>query len=169
MTREAMLGEYQRRISEFSREDPKLVADLRTTLARLELVSHTSAVNHGRTHGGEEPSRAPTGGDVEHPGKMEPDEKEAFPESIYVRTLDHYRWRVAHCKDLDELEAIRVEADETLGKWRRQELPAEPALSSPQWKRWAAESTLSVEEIARRSSVSRKYVYEIRAKYGKEA
>lgn len=137
-----------------------LVRELRTVLARLELVSQAPVQNLGPSTRDESESiggKRPPGA-LDHAGDREPD----FPQ----KSVEHFRRRLARARTRSRLEAILRDAKTALEAWKRQPAPTgEPKLSSPQWKRWVAESDLPAAEIARKFNVKRQYVSRIRSEY----
>lgn len=158
-----MLTQYQRRINALAVFEPELVADIRTLLARLELVSHVSGRSYdGANVHGAAGTREPTGGDGEY---AKGDERDALNESIYVRTIDYYRGQLAQA-GAGDLKRIRDDIEATVGAWNRQAAPPdEPTYDNPQFKRWVAESPLSSKEIAWKYNVTTRYVNAIRQAY----
>ena len=150
-----MSGDLERRIA--------------NVLARLELISHVSAVNPESSGEGKDTSediggRRPPGG-IMHGDDYARDENgdlEPYPQ----RSFAYFRQEFARARTVAARERVLGEAEEALEAARR--APAdtgEPEMSSPRWKRWVAESSLSHGDIARKYGCHRSYVKQIRDQY----
>lgn len=148
--------------------------ELRQVLTELELVSHVPAVNYDPL-----PRRTAD----ESPGGKKPrggvDRKDDHQGGFALKSVEHFRRRLdgALARNVlreqageppsdRALEAILADARAALAAHRRQPAPPDrPAISSPQWKRWVAESDLSAAKIGSLYNVSRSYVERVRARY----
>lgn len=148
--------------------------ELRQVLAELELVSHVPAANLDPL-----PPRTAD----EKPGGKKPrggvDRKDDREGGYALKSAAHFRRRLdgalARNRLREEdgeppsnraLEAILADARRALAAHKRQPPPPDrPELSSPQWKRWVAESQLPANKIASLYNVSRSYVERVRARY----
>lgn len=158
-----MLSQYGRRINALARFEPELVAEIRTLLARLELVSHVSGRSFEGVNVHTGPgTRPPTGGDEEF-APLE--DREALLESIYIRTVDFYRGQLAQA-GAGDLKRIRDDIQATVEAWNRQAAPSdEPTYDNPQFKRWVAESPLSSKEIGWKYNLPTRRINAIRQAY----
>ncbi len=134
--------------------------ELRQVLAQLELVSQVSAVNLDPTAwdtsesiGGNRPS-----GGI----NRKDDRQDDWP----LKSVEHFHRRVAKARSEYQLGLILKDARVALEAATRQPPPSgEPLVSSPQWKRWVAETGLSLGDVARKCGVSKSYVQKIRRQY----
>jgi hypothetical protein len=142
--------------------DPKLITELRTVLARLELVSHVSAVNYESS--GRDACES-IGGKCPPGGIRRADDKEHdYPQ----KSVEHFRRRIVRATSSRVLEAILTDARRALEAARRQPAPdkkTEPKVGDPGWKRYVAESDEKANELAARFGYSRAYIEEVRRKY----
>lgn len=158
------------------------LAELRQLIAELSLISHTSGVSYdgkmSRDTSESIGGRRPTGGDRE-PKPFRPksgapekewddwEEELADWEACYQRRTPDYFRREAERRGVGALEALVVEARETLEAWRRTPIPAgqEPAYGSAQWKRYIADSKEDAGVLATRFSCTRRYINMVRRQY----
>lgn len=92
--------------------------------------------------------------------------------SYQRKTPDYFRLEVKKCETVERLVELRDECRAVVVAWKRAPLPVgqEPlSVKDPNWKRWVAESDLDGGTIARRFSVSRQYVHQIRKEYREAA
>lgn len=140
----------------------EIMRELHQALASLEMMSQVSAVSMGsstRDAGEDIGGKRPSGGE-DHSGDRESDWK--------LKSVAHFRRRIARAEGLQTLEAILKDARAAISAWKRQPAPEDRAHPMPgeyNWKRWVAESVLSDVEIARKCSVSRQYVSKVRTQY----
>jgi hypothetical protein len=143
--------------------DLKLVAELRTVLAQLEMVSHVSAVNY-ESSGGRDAGES-IGGKRPPGGILRADDREAdYPQ----KSVEHFRRRAAKATSNGALKAILADARKALEAARRQPAPdkgTEPKFGEPGWKRYIAESDEKANVLAARFGCSRAYIEEVRRKY----
>jgi hypothetical protein len=136
--------------------------ELRQVLAELELVSQVPAVNlesSGGDAGEDVGGKRPPGGLI---GKD--DRQDEYPQ----KSVEHFRRRIARARDERVLALILDDARQALVAARRAPAPTkemEPKRSSPQWKRYVAESEEPSSVLARRFGVSGQYIREVRRKY----
>ena len=150
--------------ADFSSVRAETLRELRQVLAELELISQVSASTPGSGGGdqGEDiGGKRPPGG-LDRAGDRPDDHEHIYPQKSY----EYFRRRVGRIRSQWQAERLLEQARESLEASRRQPRPSDrPELSSPQWKRWVAESDLPPREIARVYNVSRSYVERIRARY----
>lgn len=131
---------------------------LAQVLAALAMVSQVDAMNL-------EPARP----SAESPGGGRPpggiDRRGDVIDEFRQKSVDHFRRRAAGCRTLREVSLVLDDAREALEAWQHTPTPHEPRLGDPLWKRWVADSDLSDVEVARRYSVSRQYVWQVRRAY----
>lgn len=165
------MRDYRIVLSVFARVDPPLVYGLRRQLAALELVSHAPTRNYegeGALSTAEDiGGRCPTGGDQELLGNATSDERAAFRESHYRRTVLYFRREIGRARTVDDLVGLRSEVEAAVEAWRRAPLPGgqEPEYGSPQWKRWIAESNEDAGRLADRFNLTRRRINQIRQEY----
>lgn len=133
--------------------DPALISQARTTIARLELISHGGTANFGPQTGSGE-ALYPPGGIVRRDDK-EPDQ----PHKSHL----HYRRRLARCNTNHDLERLIEEAEETLRRWKH--TPNAPK-DSRAWKEQVAHDTRKPSVIAKDFGITRQYVWQIKRLYG---
>ncbi len=140
---------------------------IRETLARLELVSHVSAVSldpSSRDTSEDIGGKRPTGGIVswdDHAKDEETGEPEPYPQKSFM----FYREEFAKARTDARRERLLRDADAALDAARRSPTPVAPLLGDPLWKRWVAESDMPVKDIVRIYGVSRQYVHRVRREY----
>lgn len=145
----------------------KLRREIRQALAELELVSEVDAVEPrkgSRDTSEDIGGRWPSGMSKDHPDVRELEDYRAWP----LKPVAHYRRRVARARSISALEAILKDVRSALERSRRQPAPTDaghPMPGDSNWKRWVAESSLSATEIARKCSVSKRYVNKVREQY----
>jgi hypothetical protein len=151
--------------------------DLRQVIAELSLLSHVAAASTGtstRDAGESIGGKRPPGGIDRREDRQRAEigvTKDDQPDRI-LRSAEHYRRRAERAHSLHTLEQILSEARASLTAWRRQPSSADKAHPMPgdfNWKRWVAESSLPSSEIARKCSVSKRYVNRVRAIYREAA
>ena len=139
--------------------------ELRELIAQLEMKSQVSAAQVGRSVratdddiGGKRPS-----GGIDYKDDREPDS--------VLKSADYFRRKQARCYVDQHFEEVIVEINAVLVAWQRMPLPTgqPPTPGDPQWKRWVAESTMDVGELARLFNMPRQYIHRIRRDYGKKA
>lgn len=98
-------------------------------------------------------------GDVDRKGDRTPEYRQKS--HLYFQT------RLNGCSTVGEVEALLVEANETLEAWRKTPLLAgdRPMRDHPQWKAWVATCGHPVKDIVRWYGCSRSLVYKIREDY----
>jgi hypothetical protein len=109
-----------------------LERDLREVIARLEMVSHVSAVSlesSGRDTSDDIGGKRPPGG-LDHAGDREAD--------WLLKSADHYRRRAARAHTERALQAILQEALASLHAWQHQTPSVNPVWGSFEWKRQIA-------------------------------
>lgn len=138
---------------------------LRTVLARLELVSQVPAALPGNSsRSAEDPGGKRPAGGIDRKDDREPDHPQ--------KSVEHFRRRAGRIHSVPALESLIADAESALGAWRRQPAPTkkdEPEYGTPQWKRYVGESKESLGELARRFGVSRAYIQQIRKAYTEAA
>lgn len=141
--------------------------ELRNVIARLELVSHVSAVSL-------ESSDRDTSDDIggqRPPGGLE--RKDERRDGVYdgqelfftLKSADHFKRRLETAHTDRALRQILEDAQRSLAAFQRTPIGGEPPRCDPQWKRWVAESNEADGAIAFRHGVSRQYVNRIRNAY----
>lgn len=135
--------------------DLGLIAQARTIIARLELVSHGRTTNLGPTSGAGE-SVYPPGG-ISRRDDREPDQ----PHKSHL----HYRVRLHRCDTDQDLFDLIQDATATLDAW--QHTPAPPR-DSTAWKALIAADTRKPGEIAKDYGITRQYVWQIKKLHGQQ-
>ena len=157
--------------------------ELRTVVARIALISHASTSRYDAERGGGSGNdiggNRPPGGDDDSP--MWPGDKASAKQIAdyredYQAWLGCYQrktpaWFAAQLGDDPSerrITELLADARSVLEAWQRTPIPAgqEPEISSPQWKRFVAESSLDNGTLARRFGVTRQYIHHIRRSYG---
>jgi len=142
---------------------PATLRELHQVLAELELVSQVPALDYASKNEGSVADERSPGGKRPRGGVERKDDRE---HDFALKSADHFRRRLAKAHSQRTLELILKDAKAALEAHRRQPAPTDrPELSSPQWKRWVADSELPAREIARIYNVGRTYVDRIRARY----
>lgn len=163
---------YRVVMTAFTSTNPALVRDIRQQLARLELVSHAPSGGYGgpsRKSSNESiGGRRPGADDREFVSSMTADERAAYEESHYKRTVAYFHGRVGRARTENDLRRILREIESAVTAWRIMPIPEgqPPDMGSPQWKRWISESPEGAGELARLFGVSRQYIYRVRNQYG---
>lgn len=140
----------------------RLARELFQVIAELELVSHVSSP---------EPRESFSRDASESIGGRRPglpsfvlaiDDREVdYPQ----KSAEHFRRRARRAYSEATLGLLLKEASAALVACRRQPPETEPRFGSPQWKRFVAESNLSLGDLARKFGCSRSYIKEVRDKY----
>lgn len=139
-----------------ARLDLTLIAQARTVIARIEMVSHGRTVNLGPSGGNGEPLYPPGG--ISSKDDREPDQ----PHKSHL----HYEARLRGCKTDRDLEQVIEDATATLSRW--QHSPAPPR-DSVAWKAQVAADTRKPGVIAKQYGITRQYVWQIKKMYGQQA
>lgn len=136
--------------------DLALIAQARTVIARLELVSHGRTVNLGPSGGTGEPLFPPGG--IAGRDDREPDQ----PHKSHL----HYRRRLHGCRTDDDLRAVIDDAADTLAAWKKSAPPPENSVS---WQEQIANDTRKAAVVAKHWNVKKEYVWMLRRKFGTNA
>jgi hypothetical protein len=137
--------------------------ELRQVLAELELVSQVPALDYASKNQMSVSDERSPGGKRPRGGVDRKDDRER---DWNLKSAEHFKRRLAGARSELAITLILKDAKAALLAHRRQPPPPDrPELSSPQWKRWVAESAESAREIARIYNVGRTYVDRVRAKY----
>ena len=144
--------------------EPKLLSELRTVLARLELVSHVPAFNYessgGRDAGESIGGKRPPGG-IQRADDREPD----YPQ----KSVEHFKRRVGGARSNRALELILADARKALEAAQRQPAAtSEPKFGEQGWKRFVAESPEKASDLARKFGCKRSYIEKVRRLYRDE-
>lgn len=129
-----------------------LIAQARTIIARLELVSHGRTATYGPTGGDGTPLYPPGG--ISRKDDREPDQ----PHKSHL----HYRRRLAGCRTNEDVQAVIREAEDTLEAWKH--TPAPPS-DSPAWQEQVGKAKGSIREVAREWGLSASRVHQLRRRY----
>jgi hypothetical protein len=143
--------------------DVSVERELKQVVCELMLCSHVSAAQPGSSSrdasegiGGKRP-----------PGGI--DRKDDREHEWPLKSAGHFIARINNAHSERTLILILAEAKASLEAFERQPKPTkqnEPEVSSPQWKRYIAESTEGHGTLAGRFGVSRAYIQQIRKRYG---
>lgn len=121
----------------------------RTAVARLELISHAPTRNYNGDGRGGEGLRLPTGG-LRDGGVS------------FVK----YRAELSRCVSESDFRRIADEVESALGAWT---VTPRPPRDSEPWQEKAARWPGSITEAAKEWQVSKAYMHQLRARYGKAA
>lgn len=135
--------------------DTATLAQARTLVARLELVSHGRAMDFSPTRGGDR-SALPPGG-IAGKDDREPD----HPQRSHL----HYRRRLAHCRSTEDVERLIGDLEATLRAWQH---TPRPPVDSRAWKEQVAADTRKPGVIAKDYKITRQYVWQIKKLYGEQ-
>lgn len=151
--------------------------DLRTTIARLELISHakTQALDPTPRDTTNDPGgRRPTGSNHEH-RPTNPEEHDDWQTSYQRKTVEYFtahRRRVLTDLQNDHddarasvrLNRLHNECVAVIHAWKHPPIVEgqPPALTDPNWKRWVTETDRDTGSIAREFNVSRSYIRRIK-------
>jgi hypothetical protein len=138
--------------------------ELRTVLARLELISQVPAAELGYSA----KSAAHPGGKRPPGGIIHADDRSAEAREYPQKSVEHFKRRIAKAHTTHALEAILEDARKALEAARRQPAPTkrtEPKIGDPGWKRYVAESEESSSVLGARFGKSSRYIREVRSKY----
>lgn len=166
--------------------DVASIAELHQLVQRIALISHVSGTSYegkiARDTSDGIGGRRPAGSDHE-PKPRQPKipliEGNAASEKVWDgymedlaawqlcyqrRTPEYFRRRLERCHSDAALQALVVEARETLEAWKRTPIPAgqEPEFGSPQWKRYIGESREAAEVLANRFFCTPRYIRKVR-------
>lgn len=135
--------------------DLTLIAQARTVIARIELVSHGRTANLGPTNGDGTPVYPPGG--ISRRDDREPDQ----PHKSHL----YYRRRLHGCLTNHALLEVIQDAEKTLDAWKH--TPAPPR-DSTAWKAQVAADTRKPGVIAKDYGITRQYVWQIKKAHGQQ-
>lgn len=136
--------------------DPALIAQARTVIARLELVSHGGTANFGPQTGEGDPLYPPGG--IARRDDREPDQ----PHKSHL----HYRHRLGRCTTNQHLLELIADAAKTLDAW--QHTPRPPS-DSPAWQEQVGTAKGSIRAVAQTWGISASRVHQLRRRYADAA
>lgn len=135
--------------------DLTLIAQARTVIARLELVSHGRTANLGPTNSDSAPAFPPGG--IAGRDDREPDQ----PHKSHL----HYNKQFLRCETNGDLLELIEDAQETLHDWQHSRRAPR---DSRAWKALVAADTRRPGDIAEDYGISRQYVWQIKKMYGQQ-
>lgn len=136
--------------------DITLIAQARTVIARLELVSHGRTANLGPTGGDGVPVFPPGG--IAGRDDREPDQ----PHKSHL----HYNKRFLRCHTNGDLLTLIEDAQATLDAWKH---TPKPPLDSPAWQQQVGTAEGTIRHVAEEWGLSASRVHQLRRRYQDEA
>lgn len=138
--------------------DAQLVAQARTVIARLELVSHGKTASWSPSHGTEPPA-LPAGGI-----SLLDDIEDDHPQKSHI----YFARMLRRCRTNEHVERLIREAHIALDAWQRTPQTNDPDWGSFAWKKQIARDDRPLEVVARFYSIGKSTVSKYRALYRTE-
>lgn len=141
--------------------------ECRTTIARLELVSHAPAKNWSPSFSSDEEKggNRPPGGIIakdDNPPRGDDDQPGQYDQKSYI----YFRKRLARCQTEQDYRDLARAAQKALDAWHKAKTP--PFDSVP-WQEKVAKAPGTVKEVAKDWNLSPSRVHQLRQQYKRAA